>query len=171
MDRAKKAELIQELHGKVVSSQVVIVIHYRGLSVAELNELRNGVYGAGGTLQVVKNTLMDLALKGTDYSGSLKGKLKGPSAVIISQDPVSAAKVVSDFAKANEKVKVIGGALQSASLNAQQVDDLAKLPSLDELRAKLLGLINAPARNIAGVIHSAVGSLARVTGAYSRSGE
>lgn len=171
MDRAKKSGLVQDLHQRVNGSSVVIVVHYRGLSVAELTELRNRLYECGASLQVVKNTLMNLALKDTDYSDSLKGKLKGPSAVIISQDPVSAAKVVSEFAKANEKISVIGGALQTAGLNAQQVHDLAKLPSLDELRAKLLGLINAPARNIAGVIHSAVGSLARVTGAYSRTGE
>ena len=166
MDRAQKAESIEILKGVFEGAGVVIVTHNMGLSVAELSDLRGRLRKEGAAFKVVKNRLAQKALNGG--SGEAAGALfKGPVGIAYSPDPVSAAKVVTQYAKDNEKFVVVGGIMGEIILGAKAVDALAKLPSLDQLRAKLVGLIQAPATRIAGVIQAPAAKLARVFSAYA----
>jgi large subunit ribosomal protein L10 len=167
MDRAKKAESIETLKGVLADSGAVVVTHYMGLTVAEMTELRGRLRKEGAKLQVVKNTLAQKALEG---AAGEKGDalFKGPVAIAYGRDPVSAAKVVTQYAKENDKFSVIGGLLgQTTVLDKAAVSSLATLPSLDQIRAQLIGLLNAPATKIAGVLQAPAGQLARVFNAYA----
>ena len=167
MDRAQKAESIETLKGVFADSGAVVVTHYMGLTVAEMTDLRGRLRQEGAALKVVKNTLVQKALNGA--AGEAGDALfKGPVAIAYGPDPVSAAKVVTQYAKDNEKFSVVGGLLgQTTVLDAKAVSSLATLPSLDQIRAQLVGLINSPATKIAGVLQAPAGQLARVLNAYA----
>ena len=166
MDRAAKTELVTELNGVFKAANVVIVAHYAGLSVAEMQKLRMQMKQAGAHVKVAKNRLAKIALDGTDVA-VVAPLLKGPTVIAYSGDPVAAPKVASDFAKTNEKFIILGGAMGKTALNPDGVKALAALPSLDELRAKLVGLIQAPATKIAQVVNAPAAKLARVFQAYA----
>lgn len=168
MDRAKKEALVAELHETFDTNNLLVVTHQAGLSVSEVSELRQQMRDAGATFKVTKNRLAKIALKGTKFEG-LADQFTGPTAVAVSEDPVAAAKVAVEFANKNDKLTVLCGALGEDSLDATQVQALAKLPSLDELRGKLVGLFQAPAQKIASVLQAPSGQLARVVGAYGSS--
>ncbi len=165
MDRAEKREVVTALHDAIAKTGVVVVAHYAGLSVAAMTKLRSEMRGAGGQVKVAKNRLVRLALEGTDAKG-IADLLKGPTCVAFSDDPVAAPKVAVKFAKANEKFVILGGAMGAQVLDAKAVSSLASLPSLDELRSKLIGLIQAPASKIARTLNEPGAQLARVFGAY-----
>ena len=166
MDRAAKTELVTELNGVFKAANVVIVAHYAGLSVAEMQKLRMQMKQAGAHVKVAKNRLAKIALDGTDVA-VVAPLLKGPTVIAYSGDPVAAPKVASDFAKTNEKFIILGGAMGKTALNPDGVKALAALPSLDELRAKLVGLIQAPATKIAQLVNAPAAKLARVFQAYA----
>lgn len=166
MDRAQKQEAIETLKGVFDGAGAVVVTHYMGLTVAELTDLRGRLRKEGATLQVVKNTLVQKALNGS--AGEAGDALfTGPVAIAFAPDPVSAAKVAVQYAKDNDKFKVVGGLMGTQVLDETGVRNLATLPSLDELRGKLIGLIQAPATKIAGVLQAPAGQLARVFNAYA----
>lgn len=165
MERAQKSESIEDLKGVFASSGAVVVTHYMGLTVAEISDLRHRLRGEGARLKVVKNRLAQKALNGA--SEEAHALFKGPVAIAFGPDPVSAAKVATQYAKDNDKFTVVGGLMGEQVLDAQGVEALAKLPSLDQLRAKLLGLLQAPATKIAGVVQAPAGQLARVLNAYA----
>ena len=166
MDRAQKAEWIGELKGILNDSGAVVVTHYMGLTVAEMTDLRGRLRVEGAQLQVVKNTLVQKALNGSVGEAG-DALFKGPVAIAFAPDPVSAAKVATQYAKDNEKFVVVGGIMGETVLDAKGVDALAKLPSLDQLRAKLVGLLQAPATRIASVVQAPAAQLARVFAAYA----
>ena len=164
MDRAEKAELVAALNEKLGNSGVIVVAHYAGLTVAEMTALRRDVREVGGTMQVAKNRLVKRALEGTEAEG-IADLFTGPTCIITSEDPVSAPKVASKFAKDNDKLIILGGAMGATVLDPSGVNSLASLPSLDELRGKIVGLVQAPATKIAGVLQAPGGQLARVMAA------
>jgi large subunit ribosomal protein L10 len=165
VDRTQKEDMVTSLRATFDDANMVVVTHYSGLTVAELGDLRGQMREAGASFKVTKNRLTRLALVGTKYEG-LSDMFTGPTAIAYSDDPVAAAKVAVKFAKGNEKLIVIGGALGSEVLDVASVQSLATLPSLDELRGKIVGLISAPATRIAGVLQAPAGQVARVIGAY-----
>ena len=166
MDRAEKKELVAELNGIFSKTSVVVVAHYSGLTVAQLQKLRKQIREAGASVQVAKNRLAKIALEGTDVA-TIGNLMKGPTLIAYSDDPVAAPKVVAAFAKDHDKLVILGGAMGATALNADGVKALASLPSLDELRAKLVGLLNAPATKIAQLSTAPAAKLARVFGAYA----
>jgi large subunit ribosomal protein L10 len=170
VDRAAKAELVTNLNGVLANTAVVVVAHYKGLTVADMEKLRSQMKQAGATVKVSKNSLTKIALEGTDVA-SIQALMKGPTLIAYSGDPVAAPKVAVDFAKANEKLVILGGAMGKTALNPEGVRSLATLPSLDELRGKLVGLIAAPATKIAQVVNAPAAKLARVFGAYAKRDE
>ncbi len=170
MERAAKSELVSTLNDVFANTNVVVVAHYAGLTVADMQNLRAQMKQAGATVKVAKNRLAKIALEGTDVA-SISGLLKGPTLIAYSSDPVAAPKVAVNFAKANEKLVILGGAMGATTLNVDGVKALAVLPSLDELRAKLVGLIQAPATKIAQVVNAPATKLARVFGEYAKTGE
>jgi large subunit ribosomal protein L10 len=170
VERAEKQEFIGVLQEVFKASGVVVVAHYSGLTVAQMQTLRRQMKQAGATVKVAKNRLAKIALDGTDVA-SIAPLLKGPTLIAYSTDPVAAPKVAVDFAKANDKFVILGGAMGKTSLNTDGVKALATLPSLDELRAKLIGLIQAPATKIAQVVNAPAAKLARVFGAYANRDE
>jgi len=171
LTRAQKESEVAELRDKFARASSVIVADYRGLSVQEVNELRAAVRkGDDCEYKVAKNTLLKLAVAGSEIEG-VSEHFSGPTAVAFSEDPVAAAKVAVDFAKSNDKLTIIGGGLGEKELDQTGVEALAKLPSLDELRAKIVGMINTPATRIAGVLQAPGGQLARVVSAYSQKGD
>lgn len=165
MDRAQKAAAVAELKQTFSEVGVVVVTRNLGLTVAQSTELRNKMRDAGATYKVSKNKLAKIALDGTDYL-SLGDMLTGPVGLASSSDPVAAAKVVVDFAKTNDKLEIVGGAMGATALDANGVKALATMPSLDELRAKIVGLLVAPATKLATVTQAPAAQLARVFGAY-----
>jgi large subunit ribosomal protein L10 len=170
VERAKKVEMVASLKQTFDAASLVVVTHQSGLSVAESTDLRVKMREGGAGFRVTKNRLAKLALVGTQYE-SLVDLFTGPTAIAYSTDPIAAARVVDGFAKGNEKLTIVGGAMGADVLDIDQVKALAKLPSLDELRAKLAGLIKMPATNIAGVLQAPAGQLARVFSAYADKGE
>ena len=170
MDRATKKDWIGSLHGTLGEVGLVVVTHYSGLTVAEMTDLRGKMRAAGASFKVVKNRLTRLALAGTEYE-NLADLFKGPTAIAISKDPVAAAKVATDYAKANEKLKILGGSLGTKRLGVDGIKALATLPSLDALRGSLLGMLNTPATRIAGVVAAPAGQLARVLRAKAEKDE
>jgi len=166
MDRAQKAEAVAELKRTFSEVGVVVVTRNHGLTVAQSTQLRNKMREAGASYKVSKNKLAKIALDGTDYL-SLGGMLTGPVGLATSVDPVAAAKVAVEFAKTNDKFEIVGGAMGATALDVEGVKALATLPSLDELRAKLIGLIQAPAQKLASVTQAPAAQLARVFAAYA----
>lgn len=164
MERAAKQELVATLHDVFKGAGVVVVAHYSGLSVAEMTAYRNRMREAGGSVKVAKNRLARIALKDTEM-GDISDLLKGPTCLSYSDDPVSAAKVAVEYAKTNQKLVILGGAMGSSVLDTDGVKALASLPSLDELRGTLVGLIQAPATKIARIAKEPGGQLARVLAA------
>ena len=155
MNREEKKQLLSDLNELFNASELVVVSHYKGLTVAEVSELRNAIRKAGAGFRVTKNRIAKLALKGTKFEG-LTELFNGPTAIAFANDPISACKACVEFAKTNEKLVVIGGAMGTGVLSIDEINRLASIPSMDELRAKLIGLLQAPAAQ-----------LARVTKAYS----
>jgi large subunit ribosomal protein L10 len=166
MDRAQKSESIETLKGVFAESGAVVVTHYMGLTVAEMTDLRGRLRKEGAKLQVVKNTLAQKALAGANGEAG-DALFKGPVAIAYAPDPVSAAKVATEYAKANDKFTVVGALMGQTVLDAKGVGALATLPSLDQLRGQILGLLNAPATKLAGTIAAPAGGLARVVNAYA----
>ncbi len=165
MNRAQKELEIKELSDRFGSDELVVVTHYSGLTVSELSDLRGELRKEGASFKVTKNSLAKIAIKGTQFE-ALDGLFTGPTGVASSQDPVAAAKVAHKFAKDNKKLIIIGGALGSMVLDAAGVEAIAKLPSLDELRSKLIGLLQAPAQKIASITAAPARELVGVTKAY-----
>ncbi len=155
------------LHDVFAKTGVVVVAHYAGLTVSAMTKLRSEMRSAGGQVKVAKNRLVKLALEGTDAKG-IADLLKGPTCLAFSADPVAAPKIAVKFAKANEKFVILGGAMGQTVLDAKGVSSLADLPSLDELRGKLIGLLQAPASKIARTLNEPGAQLARVFGAYGK---
>ena len=170
MDRAGKEELVSHYNGIFENAGVIVVTHYSGLSVPDLDELRHQMADVGGTVKVTKNRLVKLALAGTPNE-SVSEFFSGPTAIAFSEDPVAAPKVAANFAKENDNLKIVGGIMDGTVLDAEGVKNLASLPSLDELRGQLVGLINAPATKISGVLQAPAGQLARVMGAKAAEGD
>ena len=166
MDRAEKKELVESLQQVFGQTNVVVVCHYSGLTVAQMSALRRQARAAGASVKVAKNRIAKIALEGTDVA-SIASLLSGPTLIAYSDDPVAAPKVATDFAKANEKLVILGGAMGTSALSVESVKALATLPSLDQLRAKLVGLIQAPATKIAQVVTAPAAKVARVFAAYS----
>jgi len=166
MDRAQKADTIAGLAASLADVSVVVVARNHGLTVAQAADLRNRMRGAGASFKVTKNRLARLAIKGTPYE-AIGDMLTGPIGFATSADPVAAAKVAADFAKTNDKFEIVGGSLGGQLLDVAGVKALAELPSLDELRAKLIGLLNAPATKIAQLSTAPAAKLARVMQAYA----
>ena len=166
MDRTEKKEAVASLNEVFKKTSVVVVAHYSGLTVAQMQNLRRQMRQAGASVQVAKNRLAKIALEGTDVApiGTL---MKGPTLIAYSDDPVAAPKAAVAFAKDNDKLVILGGAMGATALNTEGVRSLATLPSLDELRAKLVGLIQAPATKIAQLSTAPAAKLARVFGAYA----
>jgi large subunit ribosomal protein L10 len=166
MDRAQKAESIETLKGVFNGAGAVVVTHYLGLTVAEMTDLRGRLRKEGATLKVVKNTLVQKALDGSVGEAG-DALFTGPVAIAYAPDPVSAAKVATQYPKDNDKFTVVGGLMGQTVLDKNAVKALASLPSLDQLRAKLIGLMQAPATKVAGVLQAPAGQIARVIGAYA----
>ena len=166
MNREQKRELADSLRAVFDRTAAVIVAQYRGMTVGEMFDLRRQMRATGARLKVTKNRIAKLALKGTRFE-SLGPIFKGPTAIAYADDPVSAAKAASAYAKQNDKFVVLGGAMGTTLLDAAGVKTLATLPSLDELRAKIVGLLQAPATKLAGVMQAPAATLARVMGAYA----
>ena len=165
MEKTEKREVVMALHDVFAKTGVVVVAHYAGLTVAQITKLRSEMRSAGGRVKVAKNRLVKLALEGTEAKG-IADLLKGPTCFAYSADPVAAPKIAVKFAKANEKFVILGGAMGATVLDAKGVSSLASLPSLDELRGKLIGLIQAPASKIARTLNEPGAQLARVFAAY-----
>lgn len=170
MDRTQKEQVVSDLRGIFDSTTSVVIAHNTGLTVAEMTDLRNRAREAGASFKVTKNRLTRLALDGTKCN-PLTDMFTGPTAIAYSDDPVAAAKVTADFAKENDKLVLLGGMMDETVLDVAGVKALAAMPSMDELRAKILGVINTPATRIAGVTKAPAGQLARVFAAYGSSGE
>ena len=166
MDRAQKSEQVAALNRTLSETSVVVVTRNLGMTVAQSTSLRVKMRAAGASYKVTKNRLARIAAEGTPYA-ALSELLTGPTALSTSADPVAAAKVVVDFAKTNDKLEIVGGAMGDTVLDVAGVKALAELPSLDELRAKIVGLIQAPATKLASILVAPAGQLARVFGAYA----
>lgn len=170
MERAEKSELVTEMNQVFKDTSVVVVAHYAGLTVAEMTAFRAKMRDVGGSVKVAKNRLVKLALKGTEAEG-IADLFTGPTVIAYSDDPVAAPKVATDFAKTNDKLVILGGAMGRTNLDPEGVKALASLPSLDELRGKLVGLIASPATRVAQVLAAPAGQVARVFGAYANKSE
>ena len=181
MERAQKEEKITALHEGLLSAETVIVTHAHGLTVAESTDLRRKVREAGAVFRVTKNRLARRALKGTAYE-HLDGMFTGPTAVAYGIDPVAVAKVMVDYAKRSDKLSVVGGGLGGQTMTSDAVEALTKLPPIEDLRAKILGMLQTPASRLVGVLGAPAGQLARVIAAppgqvvnvlkaYSQTGE
>lgn len=170
MDRAAKKEMVGTLGDIFKSTNVIVVAHYAGLTVAQMQNLRRQAKQAGATVKVAKNRLAKIALDGTQVA-SITDLMQGPTLIAYSADPVAAPKVTVDFAKANEKLVILGGAMGATALNADRVKALAALPSLDELRATLIGLVLAPATKLAQLVNAPGAKVARVVQAYASKSE
>jgi large subunit ribosomal protein L10 len=166
MDRSQKAESVASLNATFAEVGVVVITRNLGMTVAQSTALRGKIRDAGATYKVAKNRLAKLAAKDTAYEGIID-LFTGPTAIAASVDPVAAAKAVVDFAKTTDKIEIVGGSLGSVVLNAEGVKALATMPSLDEMRAKLIGLVQAPATKIAQLSTAPAAKLARVFQAYA----
>ncbi len=167
MERAEKRELVTELNGVFTGAGSVVVAHYTGLTVAQLSDLRKKMRTAGGSVKVAKNRLIKIALQGTKSEG-MSDLFIGQTLIAYSDDPIAAPKVAVDFAKINDKLVIIGGAMGTTMLNDAGIKSLATMPSINELRAKLVGMISTPATRIASVLSAPAGQIARVLNAYSQ---
>lgn len=166
MLRAEKVKVIEDLRTVFNATGVVVVTHYSGLTVPQITDLRRQMRSAGANFAVTKNRLAKLALEGTPYE-PISDLFRGPTAIACAPDPVAAAKVAVDYSKKNEKLVIVGGGFAGNLLTAEQVRALSALPSLDELRAKLIALLNTPASRLVGVLQAPGGQLARVLQAHA----
>ena len=167
MDRSQKAETVASLNAVFNEVGVAIVVRNLGLTVAQSTAMRGKIREAGATYKVAKNRLVRLAIQDTDYAG-IGDMLTGPTAIASSVDPVAAAKAVVEFAKTNDKLEIVGGSMGALVLNAEGIKALAAMPSLDQLRGTIIGLVQAPATKIAQLVTAPAGKLARVFGAYAK---
>lgn len=170
MDRSGKEKLVSELQGMLSDAQLVVVTNQSGLTVAEVTDLRRKMRAAGAGFKVAKNRLAQLALKGTKYE-NLEKLLKGPTGIAFSTDPIAAAKVAVTYANSNDKLTIVGGSMGTEVLDPAKVKALATLPSINELRSKLIALLQTPATRVATVVQAPAAQLARVFGAYAKKGE
>lgn len=169
MSRERKEQEVTDFKNRLEQIETAVIVHNTGLDMPQINTLRSEARAEGVTVKVVKNTLARRALEGTKFEG-LSEMFTGPTMVASSEDAVAAAKVVYNFAKDNEKLVIIGGAMGATVLDKAGVEQLAKMPSLDEMRGKLVGLLQAPATKVAGVLQAPAGQMARVVGAYAAKG-
>lgn len=168
MDRLEKKQFVEQMNEKAGNLSILLVIGYQGLSVSKMEDLRGKVREAGATIQVAKNRLMKIALEDTEYS-QISNLFNGPTAIAYSEDdPVGVAKAVVDFAKDNKKLAILGGGFGEKQLSEEEIKSLAKMPSLDDLRAKIIGLVNAPATKLATVLQAPAQKVVGVTTAYSK---
>jgi large subunit ribosomal protein L10 len=167
MDRSQKAESVASLNATFAEAGVVVVTRNLGMTVAQSTALRLKVRDSGAAYKVAKNRLAKLALKDTNYE-ILGDLLTGPTALATSADPIAAAKAVVEFAKTNDRIEILGGAMGATVLNAEGIKALASMPSLDELRGTIIGLVQAPATKIAQLTTAPAAKLARVFGAYAK---
>jgi large subunit ribosomal protein L10 len=170
VERAAKKQTVEELNGLFKATGVAIVAHYSGLTVAQMQKLRMQMKQAGASVKVSKNRLAKIALEGTDVV-AISSMLKGPTVIATSKDPVAAPKVAIEFARTNEQFVILGGSMGKTVLNVDGVKALAALPSLDELRAKIVGLVMAPATKLAQLSNAPAAKLARVIQAYASKSE
>lgn len=166
MLRSDKKSFVVELEDIYKTSNSVIVTHYHGLTVSEVTKLRCNLRENGASFKVVKNTLSKIAASNAGLAGD-SDVFSGPTAIAYSKDPVAAAKGVVEFAKTNDNLKIIGGIVNDKVLDVSAIQQLAKLPSLDALRGKIVGILQAPAANLARVVQAPAGALARVVKAYA----
>lgn len=166
MLKSNKKKFVEELETIYKTSNSVIMTHYHGLTVAEITKLRSNLRKNGASFKVIKNTLSKIAASNT---GLVDGEefFSGPTAIAYSEDPVSAAKEVVEFAKTNDNLKIVGGVVNNEVLGVSSIEQLAKLPSLDVLRGKIVGILQAPAANLARVVQAPASALARVVQAYA----
>jgi large subunit ribosomal protein L10 len=169
VQRSQKAKLIDALHQALSDTACVVVTHQSGMTVEEVTQLRRQMRAVGAGFRVTKNRLARRALAGTQFE-ELSALFKGPTAIAFSRDPVAAAKVAVEYAAKNEKLQIVGGSLGTRQLDSKGVKALATMPSLDQLRGKILGLLQAPATRIAGVLQAPGAKLARVFSAYGKTG-
>jgi large subunit ribosomal protein L10 len=167
VEKAKKAEVVEELQSVFAKSGSVVVAHYTGMTVAQMSDLRTRMRANGASFKVAKNRLAVRALKGTPVEG-MAHLFKGPTGIAFSEDPIAASKTAIAYAKDNDKLVILGGSMGTTMLDAAGVKAVAELPSLDELRGKIVGLLKAPATKLAGLLQAPGGQLARVIGAYSK---
>lgn len=170
MDKAQKRELVTALNEVFSNTGVIVVAHYSGLSVSEMTDFRRRAREAGAQVKVAKNSLAKLALEGTEVNG-ISELFVGPTCIAYSDDPVAAPKAAVNFAKENEKLVILGGTMGATALDLKSVKSLASLPSLDELRGKLVGLLQAPGGQIARLVNAPAGKLARVFSAKGSQSE
>ena len=170
MDRSEKEQLVTSLHETLKKAELVVITQQSGLTVAEVTNLRRQMRQAGAGFKVTKNRLARLALEGTKFEG-LKSMFTGSTAIAYSADPIAAAKVAVTYANSNNKLKIVGGAMAGQVLDPNGIKALATLPSLNELRAKIIGVLTTPAQRIAAVLQAPGGQLARVLKAYASKGD
>ena len=167
MKREAKKEFIENIKKIVNEYNLILVFHYRGLSMSEMSDLRVQSFNSGSNIRVTKNRLTKIALADTDKS-ELSDLFEGPTAIAYSNDPVNLTKLITNFAKDNSKLVLVGGIMDKEILSVEKIEILSKLPSLDEARAQLIGLLNTPAQKIAGILSVPSGNLARVFNAYGQ---
>ena len=167
MDRLSKEQMVSELHSVFTEATSIVVAHYSGLTVSEAEDLRRQMREAGAKFKVTKNRLTRLAIKGTKFEG-LSELFSGPTAIAFSSDPVAPAKVAVNYSKTNEKLVVVGGGMEKIKLDIDGIRSLAALPSLDEIRAKMVGLINTPSINVLNILQAPGSQLNRVVFARSK---
>ncbi|WP_455475569.1 50S ribosomal protein L10 [Bartonella sp. B17] len=170
MNRAEKREFVTWLNEAFRKSGSVVVAHYSGLTVSQMNDLRSKMNEAGGAVKVAKNRLAKIALQGTE-SESIMNLFTGQTLIAYSEDPVTAPKVAVDFAKNNDRFVILGGSMGAVNLSVDAVKSLASLPSLNELRARLVGMVSTPATRIAQVVNAPASQVARVIGTYAQEGK
>lgn len=169
MERGQKKVLVQEITEKLNASDVVIVVHYQGMTVAEVTDLRKKIRSLGAGFKVTKNNMAKIAVQDSKFANTnVKELFSGPTAISYSKDPVAAAKAVVQYSKDNEKLVILGGAYGEQALDVSGIKSLAELPSLDELRARIIGMIKTPATRIASIVQAPGGQVARVLSAYSK---
>lgn len=170
MSRAQKQAEIEVLQNRFANDEIVVVTHYKGLSVSEMTQLRSSLREHGASFKVTKNSLAKIALKGTQFE-QISDMFVGPTGVASSKDPVAAAKAAHEFAKKNDKLVILGGALGEQLLDVKGVEALAKLPSLDEIRSKLVGVLQAPLSKLVGTLQAPARDMVGVTKAFAEKGE
>ncbi len=170
MDRTQKTQWVESFRDSFEDAEILILTHYKGLDVAQMSELRVKARACGASFKVTKNSLAKLALKESGFE-HLSDQFTGPTAVAFASDPVAAAQLISEFSKENEQLVMLAASFAGNVMDANGIKALATMPSLDELRAKIISLIKTPATRIAGVTGAPAGQLARVFGAYGSSGQ
>ena len=166
MNREQKESFVQNLKSIIADNSLVLVFHYRGMSMTDMTDLRVQSFNSGCNIKVTKNRLTKLALEGSDKA-ALSEFFNGPTAIAYSSDPVQLTKLLTNFAKNNSNLVILGGIMDNEILSVEKIEILSKLPSLEEIRAQLIGLISSPAQKIASVLTVPSGDLARVFNAYS----